>query len=212
MEGKKSKKKVLLYYLLLAASLLVIAAVTVTVVFTVGRKPSNLVSDGQHTENPDDGNGGGGDVDPDDGKDKPTLNDGKYGLPLANANVSATFEFAYDGTLTRYAVHRGMDFKANAGDNVLAVMDGKVTKVVTSHKLNENYVTITHNDGVIATYMYVNAREGLKEGATIKKGDVIGTVAAAGGFETTEGDHLHLEMHVNGRPVDPNTYLEITEK
>ena len=208
MENKKSKKKVLLYYLILAACLLVIAAITVTLVFTVGRNSNPALSDGQQTERPDDGKK------PDDGKedDNPTGGNARCGLPLQNASVSCGFEFAFDKTLDRYAVHQGMDFEGEAGENVFAVMDGTVTKVVKDHVLGENYVTITHSGGVTSTYKYIDAKEGLKEGDTVKKGDVIGTIAEARGMEMNEGAHLHFEMAVNGNSVDPDSYLEITEK
>ena len=222
MEGKKSKKKVLLYYLILAACLLIIAAVTVTVVLTVGRNPSNLTSDGQNTQipddgkKPDDGKTPDNDKKPDDGedpgKDTPTGGDTSYGLPVANASVSCGYEFSYDRTLIRYAVHQGIDFKGSAGDSVLAVMDGTVTKVVTDHVLGENYVTISHNGGVTSTYKYIDAKEGLKVGDSVKKGQIIGTIAEARGMEMNEGAHLHFEMTVSGKGVDPNVYLDITEK
>ena len=226
MENKKSKKKVLLYYLILAACLLVIAAVTVTIVLTVGRNSTPTLSDGSQTEKPDDGNNpNGGNHDgnnpnggntPDDGKkpddNHPTGGDLTCGLPLQNASVSCGYEFAYDKTLDRYAVHQGMDFKGSAGDNVVAVLDGTIVKVVTDHILGENYVTIAHNGGLTSTYKYINAREGLKEGDSVKKGDVIGTIAEARGMEMNEGEHLHFEMAVNGKTVDPDTYLEIIEK
>ena len=215
MEGKKSKKKVLLYYLILAACLLVIAAVTVTVVLTVGRKSSNLTN-GPQIEKPNDDNKPNGGNTPDDGKndgnDKPTGSDNKWGLPVESSSVTCGYEFAFDKTLIRYAVHQGMDFEANVGDNVLAAKDGTVTKVVKDHILNENYVTITHSDGVTSTYKYIVAKDGLKEGDTVKRGDVIGTIAEVGGMEMNEGAHLHFEIRVNGRTVDPDTYLDIVEK
>lgn len=225
MEGnKKSKKKVLLYYLILAACLLIIAAVTVTVVLTVGRNNQQL-AEKPGTQQPDDTNKPGDTTDPnkpgdttdpnkpdDSDPNKPANTDDKYALPLNTASVTCGYEFAFDKTLDRYAVHQGMDFEGKAGDNVYAVLDGTVTKIVTDHILNENYVTITHKDGVTSTYKYIDAKEGLKEGATVKKGDVIGTIAAAGGMELKEGEHLHLEMRANGKTVDPDTYLEITEK
>ena len=228
MENKKSKKKVLLYYLILAACLLVIAAVTVTVVLTVGRNSNPTISDGQQTEKPDDGNKPNGGNTPDDGNkpnggntpdsgnkpddNHPTAGDANCGLPLQNASVSCGFEFTYDKTLDRCAVHQGMDFKGSAGDSVVAVLDGTVTKVVTDHILGENYVTIAHNGGLTSTYKYINAKEGLKEGDSVKKGDVIGTIAEAQGMEMNEGEHLHFEMAVNGKGVDPDVYLEIVEK
>ena len=213
MEGKKSKKKVLLYYLVLAACLLLIAAVTVTVVLTVGRNPSKI-TDGTQIGTPDDTKPDTkpDDTKPDDGDNKPTDSDTSYGLPLENANVTCGYEFAFDKTLIRYAVHQGMDFEANAGDNVLAVRDGTVSKIVKDHVLNENYVTITHSNGVTSTYKYIVAKDGLKEGAKVKKGDVIGTIAPAGGMEMNEGEHLHFEIRVNGKTADPDTYLELVSK
>ena len=220
MENKKSKKKVLLYYLILAACLLIIAAVTVTVVLTVGRNQSKLTGDGHQTQQPDDGKNPGGEnpddgKNPDDddpGKDNPTGGNTSCALPVANASVSCRYEFSFDKTLDRYAVHQGMDFEGEVGQSVFAVMDGKVTKVVKDHILGENYVTIAHAGGVTSTYKYIDAKEGLKEGDTVKKGDVIGTIAEAHGMEMNEGAHLHFEMAVNGKGVDPDTYLEITEK
>ncbi|MDE7438907.1 MAG: M23 family metallopeptidase [Clostridia bacterium] len=213
MENKKGKKKVLLYYLILAACLLIIAAVTVTVVLTVGRNTAP-VSDGQQSEEPNkDPDDGKEPVDPDDGKDKPTnTDDGKYRLPMDKSNVTCGYEFAHDITLNRYLVHQGMDFDGKAGDKVYAALDGTVAKVVRDDLLNENYVTITHKDGMTSTYLYIDAKEGLKAGDTVKKGDVIGTIAVAGGMEMDQGEHLHFEMRTNGKTVDPDTYLDIVEK
>lgn len=213
-ENKKSKKKVLLYYLILAACFLVIAAVTVTVVLTVGRNKTPL-SDGTQTEKPDDTNK------PDDGNkpddtdkpdDKPTTSDDKFRLPVDQSNVTCGYEFTYDKTLDRYSVHRGMDFEGKAGDNVYATLDGTVKAVVTKHVINENYVTIQHANGLTSTYKYIDAKEGLKVGDTVKKGDVIGTISLAGGMELSQGAHLHYEMTLNGKYVDPDTYLDIIEK
>ena len=217
MENKKGKKKVLLYYLILAACLLVIAAVTVTVVLTVGRnKPP--VSDGQQTEQPDDGNKPNegnkpDDNKPDDGDDKPTNTDNKYRLPTDQSNMTCGYELAYDCTLDRYAVHQGMDFEAEAGAKVYAALDGTVTKIVTDNKIGENFVTIKHKDGMIATYKYITATDGLKEGASVKKGDVIGTIAEPSGLEMEQGAHLHFEMTADGKKtVNPDAYLDIIEK
>lgn len=220
-ENKKSKKKVLLYYLILAACLLVIAAVTVTVVLTVGRN-NNTLSDGIQTEKPSDNkpsDNNPGDNKPSDNNpgdnnpgNKPTVTDDKFQLPVSQANVTCAYEFAYDKTLDRYAVHRGLDFEGKAGDNVYAALGGTVTAVVTGHVLNENYVTIKHKDGLTSTYKYIDVKDSLKVGDTVNKGDVIGTIALAGGMEMNEGEHLHFEMNLNGKYVDPDTYLDIIEK
>lgn len=217
-ENKKSKKKLLLYYLILAACLLVIAAVTVTVIFTVKGNNNDIL----------DNKPGNGDVNnPDGGKkpdekpnekpdekpdDKPTGSDTDFMLPVKTAAVTSKYEFVYDETLDRYCVHQGMDFEGKAGDEVCAVLDGTVSKVVTDHIINENYVTITHANGITTTYKYINAKSGLKEGDKVKRGDVIGSIAEAGGMEMKQGEHLHFEVSVNGKTADPDDYLDILEK
>lgn len=221
MENKKSKKKVLLYYLILAACLFTIAAVTVTVVLTVGRNNQPLTekpdtqqgSDANKPNEQDKNKPDDSDANKPNDSDEPANTDKKWALPLKQASVSCNYEFAFDKTLDRYAVHRGMDFAAKAGDNVYAVLDGTIAKIVTDHVLNENYVTVTHKNGVTSTYKYVVAKEGLKVGAAVKQGDIIGTIAAAGGMEMSQGEHLHFEMHTaDGKTVNPDDYLEITEK
>ena len=215
-QNKKSKKKILLYYLILAACLLVIAAVTVTLIFTVGKRNDNVLDNNPGINNPDDGNKPGGDDNKPGGDDKPddkpTGGDNEFGLPIANATVTTSYEFSYDTTLDRYCVHQGMDFQAKAGDEVCAVLAGTVTKVVTDHILGENYVTITHANNMTTTYKYITAKEGLKEGDTVKRGDVIGTIAAASGMEMKQGEHLHLEITVDGKNADPDVYLDVIEK
>lgn len=219
-ENKKSKKKILLYYLILAACLLVIAAITVTVIFTVNRSSDDgLIDNKPPIENPDDKNPGGDnkpdDKDPDDDKnpdDKPTGGDNEFGLPMENANVTASYEFVYDQTLDRYCVHKGMDFKGSKGDEVCAVLAGTITEVVTDSHIGENYVTVKHDNGITSTYKYITAKEGLSVGNTVKRGDVLGTIAEAAGMEMKQGEHLHFEMSVNGKPADPDVYLNLIEK
>ena len=213
-ENKISKKKVLLYYLILAACLLVIAAITVTLVLTVGRKgPSDIIDNPPPVINPDDNKDPdeeNPDKDPDD--DKPTSTTGQFGLPIKTASVTSGYEFRYDSTLDRYCVHQGMDFEAKAGTEVCAVLEGTIKEIVTDHIIGENYVTISHANGMTSTYKYIDAKSGLKVGDSVKCGDVIGTVAQANGMEMKQGEHLHLEITVDGKNADPDVYLDVIEK
>ena len=217
-ENKKSKKKILLTYLILAACLLVIAAITVTVIFTVNRNPNDNIIDNNR---PDDGNQGGnnggnqggnnGDND-DNQDDKSTISPDSYILPVETASITTRYDFVHDVTLDRYKVHTGMDFEGKAGTEVCAVQDGTVIDIVTDHIIGENYVTVSHANGVTSTYKYIEAKEGLKKGDSVKRGDVLGKIAPAAGVEMKQGDHLHFEMSVNGKPADPDVYLDISEK
>lgn len=222
--NKKNKKKILLYYLILAACLLVIAAVTVTVIFTVDRNKSNLTIDTGITK-PEDNKPGEGDNKPGEGDnkpgegdnnpgedDKPTVSTNQMLLPVNTATVSTGYELAWNSTLRLFQVHQGMDFEGEAGDNVFAALDGTVSAVVKDSLIGENYVTITHSDGLKTTYKYLEVNENLKVGDKVKRGDVIGTIAKATGMELKQGDHLHFEINLNGRTTNPDTYLDIREK
>ena len=128
-------------------------------------------------------------------------------LPIDNTKVSVKYEFVYDTTLEIYHVHQGMDFEGTEGTSVKAVLDGTVTKIVSDHILNENYVKITHSNGLTTTYKYIVPSENLKEGDTVNQGDIIGVIAPAGGMEMNQGAHLHFEILANGKTVDPIDYF-----
>ncbi len=211
-ENRKNKKKILLTYLILAACLLVIAAITVTVIFTVDRKPDLSINNPNDIVKPDDSNNNDNEEDNDNDDNKPTDVETGYKIPVENAVVTTKYEFAHNETLGQYRVHQGIDFEGKAGDSVCAVLDGTITEVVTDSTIGENYVTISHANGVTSTYKYINAKDGLKAGNTVKRGENIGTIAAAGGYEMKQGEHLHFEMSVNGKSADPETYLDLVEK
>lgn len=148
----------------------------------------------------------GGDNKPDDN----TPDDGtKYVLilPVENVEVIIGYKFAYDPTLDRYSLHQGIDFKCEEGTEVKAVLDGTVKEIVSNHILGENYIKIEHSDGLVTAYKYIVPVTELKIGDTVKQGDIIGTVAAKGGMEMNEGEHLHFEVIKNGKTVDPAEYF-----
>lgn len=237
-ENKKSKKKVLLTYLILAACLLVIAAITITVIFTVKRDPSGLPGNIPEIQQPDDtgvadkdkdkdkdnkdddkngdndkeGNNGDNGDSSDGNDDAPTVSSKGYVIPVKNAVVSTAYEIAHNTTTNQIRVHQGLDFIGTAGDEVYATAAGTVTAIVTNSKIGENYVTITHSDGMTSTYKYIDVSEGLEVGAKVERGALLGTIAAANGYELHEGDHLHFEINVKGKNVDPNIYLDLIEK
>ena len=170
----KNKKKILLYYLVLAACLLVIAAVTVTVVFTVGTPKAPPIAGNDQT-NPDDNN-------PDDNKpddeDKPTVNETGYKLPVSGA-LTHEYEFVWHPSITQYRVHLGLDFAGNVGDEVCAVLDGEVTALAKTSTIGETFITVKHADGNSSTYKYIDVKDNLQVGSKVKRGEVIGTIAAA---------------------------------
>lgn len=204
---KPSKKKILTYYLIMAACLLVAAAVTVGVVFGV-KKPGGTIEK-PPVDNPDNKPG-----EPDDKPDKPVDNTTSYIfiVPIKNGNLAQANVFCYDKTLDRYATHKGMDFSAEAGAEVLAAVDGTVVSIFKNDQLYGAVITIKHDNGMQTVYKYIDPVETLNVGDKVNRGDVIATVAKATGAENKEGDHLHFEVYENGNQIDPDDKLNITSK
>ena len=200
---KLTKKKIIAYYLILAASLLVIAAVTVGVVFAVRNSVDNSI-DVDNPDNPDNPDG------PDDSVDTSTKYE--FIVPVKEVNLSQAHVFCYDKTLDRYAVHKGMDFAAEAGTQVLAAVDGTIESIFKNDQLYGAVIRIKHDNGVETVYKFIEPAETLKVGDKVSRGDVIATVAKATGAENKEGDHLHFEVYENGTQIDPDEKLNIIDK
>lgn len=228
---KPTKKRILFYYLILAACLLVIAAVTVTIVFVVKNNASNLTIDGGLTDDPDDGNGEDDDpvINPDDqtgqnnGEDESGGNENggndssetssatEFISPVAAVDLTQKQDLWYNATLKRYYLHNGVDFAADVGTEVLAVLDGTVTEIYTDDQLYGGIITIAHDNDIVTVYKFIDPVETLSVGDTVQRGEVIATVAAATGIEHEDGAHLHFEVYQSGTLQDPEDYLG-TEK
>ncbi|MBQ9729048.1 MAG: M23 family metallopeptidase [Clostridia bacterium] len=133
-------------------------------------------------------------------------------LPVETVSVSNDYGFYYNQTLNSYYEHTGVDFTAEAGTEVFAIEDGVVESIYKEDVLTGTEITVTHADGLKSVYRFVTEAEGLKVGDSVKKGDVIATVAEANGEEYKDGAHLHLEILKEGKSVDPATYLTLEEK
>ncbi len=221
-QKKTNKRKILTRILILAACILVVAAITVTTVFAVndwGNKGIHIDSGTDQPNNPSSGNDdkkpnqGNGDEDkkPNEGDDKndnkPTSNPSDFASPVAAVDVATGYDFCKDVTLGHWHFHTGLDMKAEAGTAVMACLDGTVEKIITGDQLDGTSVTIAHSNGLKTVYTFIEAKEGLKLGDKVKKGDVIGSVAEANGSEYLVGSHLHFEVFKNGEWVDPTDYL-----
>lgn len=98
--------------------------------------------------------------------------------------------------------HNGIDIAASTGTPILAADSGMV--VFRGWSGNYGYlIKIDHGNGAMVTWYGHLSRFNVSLGDTVTKGQVIGYVGNTG-FST--GPHLHYEVHVNGKPVDPLRY------
>nr|WP_232842335.1 M23 family metallopeptidase [Terrimesophilobacter mesophilus] len=105
--------------------------------------------------------------------------------------------------------HHGVDFIPGLGAHIQAIADGVVVGVDSGDWSYGEHVIIAHViNGVHVESLYAHMEVGsikVKVGQEVKVGDELGLVGSTG--EST-GPHLHLEIHINGVPVDPFAWLK----
>jgi len=117
-------------------------------------------------------------------------------LPLQQYAFTAPFGVRFG------KLHAGIDLAAPDGTPYRAVHAGVVT--AAGYRGGYGYaITIKNPDGTETIYAH-SRRLLVKTGDTVKAGQVIGEVGMSG---YAYGTHLHLEVHVNGMPVDPIVFL-----
>ncbi len=98
--------------------------------------------------------------------------------------------------------HRGVDITAPKGTPILAPADGIVKSTGWESGFG-NKVVISHGYGVVTKYGHTS-KILVKPGQRVSRGDKIALVGKSG---LATAPHLHYEVHVNGRPVNPLTYV-----
>ena len=102
--------------------------------------------------------------------------------------------------------HSGIDLLAPMGSPVRAAAPGTVAFAGRFFGYG-NMVDVSHADGSVTRYGHLSAfAPGLHPGTTLYAGEVLGRVGATGRATTP---HLHFELRVNGRAVDPKPALAL---
>ncbi|WP_169732423.1 M23 family metallopeptidase [Haloglycomyces albus] len=99
--------------------------------------------------------------------------------------------------------HNGVDFSAATGDPIYAVYPGEVVTAGWEGGFGR-LVILDHGDGV-QTYYAHNSELLVEPGQWVEAGDQI---SKAGNTGFSLGSHLHLEVHDNGTPVEPLSFLQ----
>lgn len=101
-------------------------------------------------------------------------------------------------------MHEGLDFRADVGTPVYATGDGTV-KISGRRGSYGLMVVLNHDKGYETRYAHLSGfADGIRPGTELKRGDLIGY---SGNTGMTQGPHLHYEIRIDNRPVDPMTYL-----
>ena len=125
------------------------------------------------------------------------------GVKLAVLPVTGQITSRYGSRSSiRKSAHTGLDISCRSGTKIKAVADGKIIFAGTSGSYG-NLIKMNHENGVETWYAHCSKLIG-KVGEEIKAGDIIAAVGSTG---NSTGPHLHLEIRVNGEPLNPQNYL-----
>ena len=98
--------------------------------------------------------------------------------------------------------HQGIDLDGNTGDRVRAARSGEVI-LAGSRSGYGNTIVIYHGLGYSTLYGHLNSIE-VVAGEQVASGERIGTIGSTG---LSTGPHLHFELRIDGRAVDPSPFL-----
>ena len=102
----------------------------------------------------------------------------------------------------RFIMHAGIDIAASQGTTVAAAASGRI--ILAQYAGNcGNMITIDHGGGMATNYCHLS-QIFVGVGQDVERGQAIGAVGMTG---DATGPHLHFEVRINGRPVDPLGYL-----
>ncbi|MBR6577648.1 MAG: peptidoglycan DD-metalloendopeptidase family protein [Clostridia bacterium] len=114
----------------------------------------------------------------------------------------------FSNTLGEWRVHLGIDIMTEAAAPVYAAAKGKV-KQIADDPLWGKCIWIEHDGDAVSVYRGLDdtLAEGIKIGAKVSEGTLLGAVGEGGVLELAEEPHLHFEMKVAGEDADPLEYF-----
>ncbi len=129
--------------------------------------------------------------------------------PINGARLSSSFGKRRHPIKGYVRMHKGVDFAARSGTPVLAAGSGVVERA-NRFSTYGNYIRIRHTDGYKTAYAHLKGfARGIKAGARVRQDQVIGYVGSTG---ASTGPHLHYEVLLNGRHINPRRLSQLSGK
>ena len=124
-------------------------------------------------------------------------------VPASVQAITSGFGYRRDPFNGRGAMHAGIDFKGAIGSPIFAAAGGRVSFAGQKSGYG-NAIEIMHGNGMLTRYAHLS-RIGVKMGQQVTAGTTIGGLGSTG---RSTGPHLHFEVRINDRAVNPRPFLE----
>lgn len=189
---------------------LIIALLCSLLVIILSYKPLVIIKEEVQQEEPQTG---GLEVEPEE--IIPT--EAKYRFPIATSDYEFTSPQGIRVSPITHTIksHTGIDIASTWHAQVVSVADGIIIEswpppdgYFKGHPIYGGMLQIRHEDGSESVYAHLSASY-VKEGQQVQSGQVIGRIGNTG---QSDGEHLHFELHINGKVVNPLLYIEVPEK
>ena len=125
------------------------------------------------------------------------------GRPIGKGWISSYYGKRTDPFSGKLEMHKGMDFAGKKGSDVVAVASGVVTWSGERYGYG-NLVEINHGNGYVTRYGH-NAEILVKTGDSVERGQTISKMGSTG---RSTGPHVHFEVLLNDRQVDPIRFVQ----
>jgi len=124
-------------------------------------------------------------------------------MPVKDYRYTSGYGFRYDPFNGGGAMHAGVDMAGAMGEPVYASANGTVLQAGRSGGYG-NLVELAHGKGIDTRYGHLSAIN-VKPGERVKQGQLIGRMGSTG---RSTGTHLHYEVRIDGRAVNPRPFLD----
>ena len=127
--------------------------------------------------------------------------------PVKTAAFTSGYGVRSDPFQGRSAMHAGIDLAGPTGTPIYATADGVVTDAGYNSGGYGNLIKIDHGRGIETRYAHLS-KMSVRTGQRIKRGDLIGRMGSTG---RSTGSHLHYEVRVDGKAVNPIPFMRSTD-
>ena len=124
-------------------------------------------------------------------------------MPVRNFSYTSGFGVRYDPFNGGTAMHAGLDMAGAMGEPIYAAASGTVVTAGRSNGYG-NLIELDHGKGLATRYGHLSYI-GVYTGQRIRQGELIGRMGSTG---RSTGTHLHFEVRIDGRAVNPRPYLD----